>query len=40
MKALSKTALIVIISNALFACGSDNLDTTENSDQVENESTV
>ena len=40
MKAFSKTALIVVISNALFACGSDNLDSAENSDQVENESTV
>lgn len=40
MKALIKTALIVVISNALFACGSDNLVSTENSDQVENESTV
>lgn len=39
MKALSKTALIVVISNALFACGSDNLDTTEHSEQVVNEST-
>ncbi|WP_024610716.1 hypothetical protein [Pseudoalteromonas sp. TB64] len=40
MKALTKTALIVVISNALFACGSDNLDSAENSDQVENETTV
>ncbi|MBH0059385.1 hypothetical protein I6F65_20810, partial [Pseudoalteromonas sp. SWXJZ94C] len=39
MKALSKTALIVVISNALFACGSDNLDTTESTEQVVNEST-